>query len=69
MEEFHISNPFYMKQINQASELNKGGNVQGAASIIYNLINRNDKSKEDELKYSQFLANIQSLGSNLYAEL
>jgi len=68
MEQFHASNPQFLFSIKSAKELNNVGNMQAAASAVYEIINRTDKSKEEAEKYNEFLQNIQNLGQTLYTQ-
>jgi len=69
MEQYHANNPQFLYNIKSAKELNACGNMQAAATAIYEIIQRAEKSKEDNEKYNEFLANIQNLGQVLYQQL
>jgi len=69
MEQYHVGNPQFLYNIKSAKELNSVGNMQAAATAIYEIIQRPDKSKEESDKYNEFLANIQNLGQVLYQQL
>jgi hypothetical protein len=69
MEKFHSNDPEMLSKIRQANEMNQNNNVQGAASILYTIINRTDKNKEEQENYAMFVYNIQELGSQLFQQL
>jgi len=61
MQAYHGSDPEFQAKIKQAQEINDLGNHQGAASLVYEIINRTDKSKEDNDNYRTFVQNIQTI--------
>jgi len=61
MQDYHGSDPEFQAKIKQAQEINDLGNHQGAASLVYEIINRADKSKEDNDNYRTFVQNIQTI--------
>jgi hypothetical protein len=69
MEQYHANTPQFLYTIKSAKELNSVGNMPAAATTIYEIIQRQDKSKEDNEKYNEFLANIQNLGQVLYQNM
>jgi hypothetical protein len=69
MEGYHVKNPEMLAKIKQAQELNNTGNVQSAASVIYDVINRSDKSKEESDNYAVFVQNIQGLVPKIFQQM
>jgi hypothetical protein len=69
MEGYHTNNQDILNKIKQAQELNVLGNVQAAASVVYTIINRPDKSQEDSENYAKFVQNIQNFGPLLYQQI
>jgi len=69
MENYHANNQTLMVNIKNAQELNNANNTQAAASLLYEIIQRVDKSKDDADNYNTFLAAIQQLGTQLYQQL
>jgi len=69
MENYHANNQQLMVSIKNAQELNNANNTQTAATLLYEIIQRQDKSKEDADNYNNFLAAIQQLGTQLFQQL
>jgi len=69
MEGYHVNNQEILSKIKQAQELNNTGNVQAAASVIYDVINRSDKSKEESDNYAIFVQNIQGLVPKIFQQM
>lgn len=66
MEQYHSNDQDFLAKLKQATELNNSGNIQAAASLVYSIINRPNKTKEEEASYTSFTQQIQSYGSYLY---
>lgn len=69
MEQYHNNHPEFSATLQKATEMNNTGNVQTAASLVYGIINRPNKSQEDEANYNSFMQQIQSYGNYLYQNL
>jgi hypothetical protein len=69
MEKYHSNDKEIISKLMQASELNQAGNVQDAASMVFNIINRQNKTKEDSDQYAIFMQSIQNFGSMMYQQL
>jgi len=69
MEQYHMGNQQLMVTIRNALELNKANNTQAAAALLYEIIQRSDRTKDDADNYTVFLAQIQTLGQTLMQQL
>lgn len=68
LEAYH-ANSIHLDQIRKAQEMVQSGNVQGAASMLYGLMSRQDRTKEDKENYAIFTYKMQQFGDNLYQQL
>jgi len=69
LEAYHANNPEFLERIIKANEMSKTGNVQGAASILYGLMSRQDRGPDDVENYAVMTYKMQVLGENLYQQL
>jgi hypothetical protein len=69
MEQYHMGNQQLMVTIKNAMELNKANNTQAAAALLYEIIQRPDRTKDDADNYTVFLSQIQQLGQTLMQTL
>jgi hypothetical protein len=66
---YHATNFEILDKIKKANELNVTGNTQGAASLLYGIMSRMDRSEEDNENYAAIIYNIQQLGDSYYQQL
>jgi len=68
IEGYHKDDQDIQSTLNKAKQLLQSGNSQAAASVVNEIINRQNKSKQDSDTYMGFVNNTQTLGAYIYQQ-
>lgn len=69
LEQHHRDNMDYLVILKKATEINNTGDSQTAASLVYNIINRTNKTAEEDDYYQSLLEDLQNYGTYLYQQI
>lgn len=69
LNKYHLNNPDVLERIKKGNEMNLSGNTQGAASVLYGIMSRPDRSEEDNENYAAIIYSTQQMGETLYQKL
>jgi len=66
---YHANSPDFFEKIKKATEMNQSGNTQGAASVLYGIMSRQDRTEEENENYAAIIYSTQQMGDSVYQKL